>query len=78
MCVLHQYDSTIYQICFLNNLLLGRNNSISNSNRAMEGVLSPRESGRLISETAKDVFIDRAGVTKVAQLVSLLRICTPF
>lgn len=38
----------------------------------MEGVLSPRESGRLISETAKDVFIDPAGITKVAQLVSLL------
>ena len=38
----------------------------------MEGVLSPRESGRLISETAMDVFIDPAGITKVAQLVSLL------
>ncbi|XP_076469700.1 queuosine 5'-phosphate N-glycosylase/hydrolase-like [Babylonia areolata] len=35
----------------------------------MEGVLSPRESGQWIAETAKDVFIDNAGVTKVAQLI---------
>ncbi|KAL8585450.1 hypothetical protein ACOMHN_024610 [Nucella lapillus] len=35
----------------------------------MEGVLSPRQSGQLVTEMAKDVFIDTAGVNKVAQLI---------
>ena len=41
------------------------------STGAMERVISPRESAQMIAETAKDVFIDSAGVTKVAELVSI-------
>ena len=36
--------------------------------------MSPRDSGRLISETAKDVTIDQEGVSKVAQLVRICKI----
>ena len=38
----------------------------------MEGVVSPRESGCLITETAKDVFIEPTGVTKLAELVNVM------
>ncbi|GFS16859.1 UPF0553 protein C9orf64 [Elysia marginata] len=35
----------------------------------MEGVLSPRDAGRFISETSKDVFIEDGGVQKVANKI---------
>ncbi|KAK7101900.1 queuosine 5'-phosphate N-glycosylase/hydrolase-like isoform X2 [Littorina saxatilis] len=35
----------------------------------MDGVTLPRESGRIITETAKDVFIDQDGIAKVAQVI---------
>ena len=35
----------------------------------MEGVMNPREAGRFISETSKDVFVEDAGIQKVADMV---------
>ncbi|KAK3728024.1 hypothetical protein RRG08_033120 [Elysia crispata] len=35
----------------------------------MDGILNPREAGRFISENSKDVFIEDAGVQKVANML---------
>lgn len=39
----------------------------------MEQTLSPRESGRFVSERSRDVFVDEDGVKRVAQMIYELR-----